>query len=237
MITVILNCYKRPEYIEEQIQAIKDQSILPEDIMVWYNKPEEGESYSLEHLGVKVAYSNYNYKFHGRFAYGLLAKTKYVAFFDDDTIPGKDWFKNCLDNIDSKSILGTAGILLQSNTYNPHRKIGWNGLLSTDKIEVDLVGHAWFMERNILSNLWNQYPVSWENGEDIQLSFFSYINSSVRTYVPPHPPTNKEMWGSIKGTGYGNDTKASHKLAGHSTLRDNIVSDIINKGYKPVSSR
>jgi hypothetical protein len=237
MITAILNCYKRPEYLQEQIEAIKSQSIPVEDIMVWYNKPEQGTQFNIDNLGVKVVYSNYNFKFHGRFAYGLLSKTKYVAFFDDDTIPGKDWFKNCLEHIDNKSILGTAGVLLQENVYNPHTKVGWNGKLPGVKTEVDLVGHAWFMERNILSYLWNQYPVSWDNGEDIQLSFFSYMNGNVKTFVPPHPLDNTELWGSTKGTSYGNDDKASHKIQTHDSVRDNIVSEFIKLGYKPVVTR
>ena len=237
MITAILNCYKRPEYLQEQIEAIKAQSIPVEDIMIWYNKPDEDTQYNLDSLGVKVVYSNYNFKFHGRFAFGLLAKTKYVAFFDDDTIPGRDWFKNCLEYIDSTSILGTAGVLLSESTYNPHKKIGWNGKLPEVKTEVDLVGHAWFMERNILSHLWNQYPVSWDNGEDIQLSFFSYMNAGVKTFVPPHPEDNKSVWGSIKGTPYGNDSNASHKHSNHSSLRDSIVTTLINNGYKTVISR
>ena len=237
MITSVLNCYKRPEYLQEQIEAIRAQSIPTEDIMVWYNRPEESTQYNLDNLGVKVVYSNHNFKFHGRFAFGLLAKSKYVAFFDDDTIPGKDWFKNCLEHIDGNSILGTAGILLNKNTYNPHKKIGWNGELPEVKTEVDLVGHAWFMERSILSHLWNQPPVSWDNGEDIQLSFFSYMNGNVKTFVPPHPKDNKDTWGSTKGTLYGNDSNASYKHSNHSPLRDSIVSTLINNGYKTVISR
>jgi hypothetical protein len=237
MITAILNCYKRPEYLQEQIEAIKAQSVPVDDILIWYNKPEEEELVDLEHLGVKIAYSNTNMKFHGRFAYGLLAKSKYVAFFDDDTIPGRQWFRNCLNHINPTSILGTAGVLLHTDTYNPHTKIGWNGILPQTKAEVDLVGHAWFMEKTVLHYLWQQEPVSWENGEDIQLSFFSFMNGKVRTFVPPHPKENKDMWGSIKGEIYGNDPKASYKLQSHNALRDSIVSSLINKGYKTVNSR
>jgi len=41
MITVVLNCYKRAQYIEEQIKALMNQTIPPTDIMVWSNKPEK----------------------------------------------------------------------------------------------------------------------------------------------------------------------------------------------------
>jgi glycosyltransferase involved in cell wall biosynthesis len=74
MITVILNSYKRAQYLPEQIKAIREQSIPIDEIMVWSNKPEEGLQYNIDNLGVKVAYANHNFKFHGRFAFGLLAQ-------------------------------------------------------------------------------------------------------------------------------------------------------------------
>jgi hypothetical protein len=38
--------------------------------------------------------------------------------------------------------------------------------------------------------------------------------SNYKTYVPPHPKDNKEMWGSLKGWEYGGDRNAT---AGNST--------------------
>ena len=118
-ITVILNCYKRPEYLKEQIEAIENQTIRPKEIWIWYNNPEDREQLNLnEEFGkYKIIHSNHNFKFHGRFSLGLLAQTEYVCFFDDDTIPGKLWFENCLKTMEKTgdSILGTAGIALQGN--------------------------------------------------------------------------------------------------------------------------
>jgi glycosyltransferase involved in cell wall biosynthesis len=237
MITVILNCYKRPEYLQEQITSIREQTIPAEDILIWYNKPENEVQFDLSGLGCKVAMCNYNFKFHGRFAYGLLAKTKYVAYFDDDTIPGKKWFENCLHTIESgyDGILGSAGVKLLGDGYNPHKKIGWNGGGNEVIEEVDLVGHAWFFQRKYLSYLWDFDPISWDNGEDIQLSAFSKIKNNIKTYVPPHPVNNIEMWGSKKGNVYGNDSNASYKLNTHNTLRDHIVIKSKELGWKTVN--
>lgn len=238
MITVILNCYKRLDYLEKQIKAIKSQSIAPEDIMIWFNKPEDGRLVNIDNYNLKVAYSNYNFKFHGRFAYGLLAKTKYVAFFDDDTIPGPDWFKNCITYMNKDNyILGTTGVILNSNNYSNNTKIGWNGI-KNDKLEiVDLVGHAWFLKRDTLKYLWQEYPVSWENGEDIQLSAFSHIKGNVKTAVPPHPLKNKNIWGS----NYGHLGQDKHSTwlteKNHSTLRNTICNKVIEMGYKRVRTR
>lgn len=241
MITVILNCYKRTQYLQEQIEAIKSQSIPPEDIWIWYNKPEDQEQknlYDLDYVkGCKVITSNHNFKFHGRFSLGLLAKTKYVAFFDDDTIPGDRWFENCITTIDNgdDGILGTTGVILLSNSYKPNVKVGWTQNHNTIPADVDLVGHAWFMNKDYLRYLWYEEPYSWDNGEDIQLSFLAQKYGNVRTIVPPHPPEDHALWGSLpeKGSKYGNDSAATYiHTKSHDNLRDEIALSQINKGWK-----
>lgn len=237
MITVILNSYKRAQYLPEQIRAIKNQSVPVEEIMVWSNRPEEGAQYNIDDLGVKVAYANHNFKFHARFAFGLLAKTEYVAFFDDDTIPGPKWFESCLNHSKEDVILGSTGVRYLGDAYDPHEKYGWNGIKSDKLEDVDLVGHSWFMKRSTLKYLWQQDPISWENGEDIQLSGFSYMYGDIKTAVPPHTLENKDEWGSIKGMDYGNDQNASHWKSNHSPLRNEISSVLIKQGYKKVIDR
>ena len=236
-ITVILNCYKRSEYLPEQIQAIKNQTVPVKEIMVWSNRPEEGQQYNLDELGVKAAYANCNFKFHGRFAFGLLAKTEYVAFFDDDTIPGPQWFENCLSIIEKENlILGSTGVLYLGDRYSPHKKFGHNAE-NNDKLEyVDLVGHSWFMKRSTLQYLWYEDPISWDNGEDIQLSGFAYKYGGIKTAVPPHPIENKKIWGSIKQD-YGMDKNASHWVSNHGELRNSISNTLINNGYVKVLDR
>lgn len=237
MITVILNCYKRPQYLQEQIEAIRSQTILTEDILVWSNKPEDQNQQDLSHLGVKTIMCNHNFKFHGRFTLGLLAKTKYVAFFDDDTIPGNKWFENCINTIEQgqDGILGTTGVYLLGDNYNYNTKFGWNGKNNPSTTEVDLVGHAWFMKKDYLRYLWYEDPVSWNNGEDMQLSYQAQKYGNIKTYVPPHPPEDTSIWGSLPKTGvkYGSDKAASwiHN-SDHGNLRDEIVQEQIKRGWK-----
>lgn len=237
-ITVILNCYKRPEYLQEQILSIKNQTIPIKEIMIWSNRPEDNTQYNLDNLGVKVAYANYNFKFHARFAFGLLAQTEYVAFFDDDTIPGPKWFENCLKYIEKENlILGSSGVRYLENSYHPHIKIGWNGDINNKTLEyVDLVGHSWFMKRSTLQFLWYEDPISWENGEDIQLSGFAFKYGGIKTAVPPHDMEYTDSWGSVKGL-YGLDKHASHYKFNHSELRNNIVNSLITRGYIKVIDR
>jgi hypothetical protein len=227
MITVILNCYNRPEYLDEQIQAIQNQSVSPSDIWIWYNMPPSGEHKDLSYTGLKVIYSTHNFQFHGRFTLGLLAQTEYLAFFDDDTIPGSRWFENCINSEKAvgEGIFGSTGIHLTSHDYS-HHKVGWNGLKGSAVTPVDLVGHAWFFKRNYLNYLWAQPIISYDNGEDIQLSAWSKISGGIQTYVPPHPPNIPELWGSHpeKGVQYGNDSKSSWRRSNHMQLRHSLCS-------------
>jgi len=242
-ITVILNCYKRPEYLKEQIDAIENQTVKPKEIWIWYNNPEDREQLNLnEEFGkYKIIHSNHNFKFHGRFALGLLARTEYVCFFDDDTIPGKLWFENCLKTMEKTgdSILGTAGIALQGNQndfiYVTHKKVGWNGLNSDNILRVDLVGHSWFMKKSSIKYLFYEEPLTWDNGEDIQLSYLALKYGNIETFVPPHPSNNQELWGSKKSEGwkYGTDENASWKKGSHSKLRNDVVIHYRNDGWVP----
>lgn len=243
MITVILNCYKRINYLKTQISAIEGQTVKPDDIWIWYNNPEDREQINLnEYLNgeYNVIQSSKNFKFHARFAMALLAPTEYVAIFDDDTIPGNRWFENCLNVMKEKgeAILGTSGIFLRTNeNYRTYRKIGWNGQKANVALPVDLVGHAWFFKKETLRGMFSEEPYSWENGEDIQLSFLSYLIAGTETFVPPHPKNDKSPWGSIKGQEYGGDENASCKKGGHYSMRDMIVKKYIERGYIPVKFR
>ena len=209
MITVILNCYKRPEYLKEQIKALRSQTVKPDAIWLWVNTTDENKGYDFESLGLdKVFISDTNCKYHARFAIGLLAQTEHVAFFDDDTIPGTKWFENCLNTMKvSPGILGGAGVRILGDHYHQNVKEGWHSK-NNEIVEVDLVGHAWFLRREHLSYLWIEVPVTLDNAEDIQLSYLAQKYGNVRSYCPPHPESDPEMTSSKKAE-YGNDSKAS----------------------------
>lgn len=243
-ISVILNVYKRPYSLERQIQAIKNQTIKVDssDIHVWFNNPEDAKVIQTLPIdkNIKIYQCNYNTKFFGRFTLPLICKTKYIAMFDDDIIPGERWLENCLNSIKVQDgIYGGSGIYLQADSYLPHTKIGWNQV-NNDKItEVDLVGHAWFFRKEHAKFMWLEEPPSWDNGEDM---FFSYIaqKNNVKTFVPPHPKNDVSLWSNNPklDNNMGRDGNA-HSLANpnHLSQRNNIVKTLINKGWKRVQKR
>ncbi len=241
-ITAILNIYRRPQNLDMQIKSVSNQSLKPDQIWAWRNYHEDGNSLDLKSVkGLdKWLDSNYNWKFYGRFAAALLADTEYVAIFDDDTIPGKDWFQNCIDSMKtSEGILGSAGVTLNSKIYTDHVRCGWPTKNETIQ-RVDLVGHAWFFKREWLKYLWMEKPFTWNNGEDIQFSYLAQKYGGIQTYCPPHPKTNLMLHGSIMGEKLGTDNKAtsvgiSVPFKTFFSERDLCVQNAIKNGWKTVN--
>ena len=241
-VSVILNVFKRPHTLESQIEAIKNQTIKvrSEDIHVWYNTPNEDiEQFLPNDDKIRTYECNYNTKFFGRFTLPLLCKTKYIAIFDDDIIPGKKWFENCIKNIEQQNgILGGSGVITNGKTYSPNIKVGWNGIHADKAAMVDLVGHAWFFKQDSAKLMWLEPPPSWENGEDIFLSYVAQ-KYGIPTYVPPHPENEKDLWSNqpdkakTNGVEWGFD-KNAHSLVNddHLNERNLIVTTLKNKGWK-----
>ena len=228
--------------LEQQIQAIKEQSveIKPENIHVWYNKSDVVQ-YFPENKEIRTYTCNWNTKFFGRFTVPLLLKTPFIAMFDDDTIPQKDWLKNCLETIEkpeTNGILGGSGVIIQQKSYNPFNKIGWNGEHSDIPKRVDLVGHAWFFRQEWTKYLWYEKPYSWNNGEDIMFSFLCQKYGGINTFVPPHPENNKDLWSSDYNIGVkvGSDANASWLQGSHYGERNEICIHCINNGWKTVNN-
>lgn len=242
-ITVILNGYKRPEYLEEQVNSILNQTVKPKEIWLWVNHCDNVnfDNY-LSNIDVVVK-SSRNFKYHGRFSLGLLARTKYVALFDDDTIPGKKWFENCITTskkYEDNCILGGAGVILDSKNYVYHTREGWPNP-KEDDVAVDLVGHAWFLNKFLLTSLWLEPSISLDNGEDIQLSYLASKYFNTKTICPRHPLNDKDYWSSLKPWEYGNDSKASSNgslmpVSEFFIQRNQIILECLSRGWKTINN-
>ena len=88
---MVLNLYKRPHRLSEQIDSIQNQSVKPKEIMIWRNNSDLciDESITRYHT---YSDNNKNFGVWARFVYALNAKTDWICIFDDDTIPGSKWF-------------------------------------------------------------------------------------------------------------------------------------------------
>ena len=240
-ITVILTAYRRAEYLAEQIAALRNQTVVPDEIWVWSNRSED-DLIDVSLLADRVIVSNTNFLFWGRFALASLVRTEYVAFFDDDILPQPKWFENCLNTIRAghDGILGGSGVLLpEEGGYSSKNKAGWNGFQSSNVTEVDLVGHAWFMRKAYVKYMWVEEPEYWDNGEDIHLSYMALKHGSIKTLVPPHPQNDQSMWSCRPdfGKAVGRLKVATYQTQDHRVTRSAIVDKYRSEGWKIVALR
>ena len=236
MITAILNGYKRPQFLKEQVYAIKNQTVPPTEIMLWQNHNEGFDTEITKNL--TTASSNKNFGVWARFAFALNAKTEYICIFDDDTIPGSMWFENCLNTMKThEGLLGTVGLIYENKDfYRPNTRYGWTEINNPKPIRVDIVGHAWFFKREWLSAFWRELPPPdlTTVGEDMHFSFMIQKYLGLNTYVPPHPQHFKEMWGSLKGWEMGTEKNALSLNENNIVKMDAYHKTLISQGFKLV---
>jgi hypothetical protein len=238
-ITTIITAYRRPQNIQPLVDAIRRQSVLSTAIWCWANDPNEKMKVALAKAELdRVVTSSDNARFHGRFALALLARTEFVAIFDDDSIPGKNWFSHCLDTmVHTPGILGTAGVVLHEAGYVKRTMHGWQRP-NDNTVEVDLVGQAWFLRTEWVKHLFSGPPVTGANGEDIELAARAWRLAGIRSYCPPHPAGDRSRWGSTRGLELGVDSvAASLTRADHEAQRDEIVRSEMAAGWLPLFCR
>lgn len=226
--TVILTAYKRPHTFQTQVNAILAQTEQPKKILCWQNQT------NFDHPAVSSIRCDDNWKFHGRFALGLLVDTPYVCIFDDDCIPGPRWLENCKRHREA-GILGASGVSLKTNKYKPHSKYGHNGKRVDELSEVALVGHSWYLHKDHIRYLFTEDPYTWDNGEDIQLSALAAIHGGIKTFVPPHPD-NTEFWGcqpQYSRLGVDKEATSVKHAKEHYMLRDALVRRYLERGWLP----
>ena len=244
-ITAVLTLYKRPHTLVEQLSAIQNQSVPPENVIIWVNHVEGVTIPEIPvelNKNVIIIQSSKNFGVWARFTVGLLVNSKYVCVFDDDTIPGCDWFKNCIETMKThRGLLGTIGLrFLRGNNYHAEPRIGWDGPNNTPQ-QVDIVGHAWFFEKCWLSYLWEYIPDYNEmlvSGEDVGFSY-CLQKHGINTYVPPHPIENTNLWGSMRESAYkyGTDDNATYRQPGGMHKFDLALKHFINLGFVTMNNR
>ncbi len=233
-ITVILNGFRRPDNLSQQMRALKQQTVQPEHIFLWYNEPGRWRRRNNSVIRqTTAAVSNHNFGVWSRFYYALNAPTKYVCVFDDDTIPGRRWLENCLKTIQThRGLLGSIGVVFESDDdYYQHRRVGWANPNEVVQ-QVDIVGHSWFFEKEFLTAFCRELPLleSPLCGEDIHFSYTLQRYFGLNTYVPPHPAQDKEWWGSLKGNALGMDKHAISRK--HLNEKDHTFFNGVNQYFR-----
>jgi len=241
-ISVILTAWMRPQYLEQQVASVLEQTIPPHEIVLWYNQPpkrlglmERKQLVNFKNAEyVKKIICDFNFGIVPRFTLAACLEGDYICIFDDDTIPGKRWFENCLNYVDKeKAICGTIGLryLSRNEIITEKPRMGWEGM--NTKLEfVDLVGHSWFFCRRWAPYFWEEEPVLRSFGEDIHFCAMLQRHG-IRAACPPHPENDKSLWGSINPE-RGVDRVAISCSEDRSKDFLRVVQYEIEKGYKPI---
>lgn len=241
-ISVILTAWMRPQYLEEQVDRILNQTIRPHEIVLWYNMPpkklgffEQKQLVSFQNdRYVKKIICDHNFGIIPRFTVASCMEGDYVCILDDDTMPGERWFENCLEYVDSRRVLcGTIGLRYLSTTELKTEKprMGWETMNRTIEA-VDLVGHSWFFRREWARYFWDEEPPSRTFGEDIHFCAMLQRHE-IGAACPPHPPEDKSLWGSVKPH-LGVDKVAISCSSDKSADFWMVVRSEIERGYKPI---
>ena len=238
MITIILNGYKRPHVLQEQYNAVKNQTYKDVDgIMLWCNYDEDSfVKYPKDVINnCTTAFCNRNLGVWARFAYALNTYSKYICVIDDDTIPGSKWLQNCIDTMQThRGILGCRGVRMTGNDYLNYPTCKYENVEA-----VDIMGHCWFFERDWLRAYWAECPSSQltRGGEDMHMSYVIQKHLGLYTYVPPHPEDDKEMWGSLDPSTHGEDMVATSRTGEGHQQAHSYWNYIMSQGYTLVKDR
>lgn len=223
-IGVVLTSYKRPKTLWPQLHALRAQTVPYEELLIWGNEehcldlvhhPKLGDGVCLDlNSNESTIACSKNWGVWPRFAMAQFMEVDYVAVFDDDTIPGKRWFQNCLDTIarTGPALLGSCGVSFKDGKRDEPVFLGWKWPLE-QAVFSDIVGHAWFFPRGLLRNIGFAPFLDWPTfGEDYWLSVEAQA-IGLPTICPPHPPDDPELWGSLQGE-LGNDVHALYRQVG-----------------------
>lgn len=200
LITAVLNCYGRPQNFPCQVNAMKRQTI-PCELLVWQNAHDQSKAQWhrdwFDPSQMTYGSCNQNLGVWARFAFALNANTEFVCVFDDDAVPGPEWFDNCLRTFEKyPGLLGGNGVIFHSLTdYNSRNNYGW-AYPNEYTTQVDIVGHAWFMRREWLGLYWASMPpldACPTAGEDFHASF-ALQKHGINTFVPPHRKREHRRW-------------------------------------------
>ena len=184
-LTLLLTVYRRGT-LTKQLKSIMRQSLMPKHIVIFQNGNFRKIHVAklLKDNRIEMVRNSRNTMFFGRFAYLINAETEWVAVLDDDIIPGTRFVENYMRQAEELGgILGANGRIAFSNPdrdqlYQPP-DVG-NRLTP---MLVDFVGHAWFLRRDLLFDMFSIKPITLRTGEDMHLCFSAKLNSGIPSYV------------------------------------------------------
>lgn len=195
-LTVVVSFHKRPAVVNRMLTALLTSSHRPAAIWLsWFAAPASVEINAQVQafkaanpnntIPILTATGDMPLGYWGRFQLGLQVQTPWVAFLDDDCIPGQDFLRNTFHIAMLGPYRGVFGI--KGHRAAPLGAAEVQGPLGriTHLAEVDLVGGMWFMRSEHVRYMFWQGPQTWNTGEDVTLCYNIRVYGGMRCYVVP----------------------------------------------------
>ena len=220
--TAIICMWRRIDYIENQLNAIKNQTTSPAEIMIIVNENNINIEWLKNLAGseVKIIVSDIN-SLYTRWALSYVAKGEYVCVFDDDTIPASGWIEYAIE----KSIQYNAMVGPSGRIYSPGGKEGFFKLVGPSKSKEDpntidcstADTHCdWICNSYLYKRAWvpfalmePRYLGEHKTYDDMQLAFSMKNYGGINCIVPKQTPEENNI-GSMNPE-YGSDEHAIWK--------------------------
>jgi len=232
-IGIVLTVHKRPHLLKDQIEAIRHQTVPATRVVIWDNA--SGFDYRTLELdeNESLVYATANWGVWTRFLLAACMNVDYVAVFDDDTMPGHEWFRNCVNTIAKLppfSLVGGVGVLFPDGSRENRDYVGWKNPMDAT-VHADIVGHCWFCERRLLDWFVVDHEAGPICGEDYHLSARAREKGGY-VVCPPHPKDRLEMWSSLRGMELGSDDVALWRTPGEEEKKSEVHRRLRSKGWK-----
>lgn len=220
-VTMILNVYRRSEQLVRQMAAVLRMRALPTEVWVClFGSPFESDMRAIigaysgaaaaRGVRLRIIASSFNFQYYGRFLVSMRARTRFVAFFDDDQIPGPRTIERLLhasESLSAPAILGTTGRRFSAPGRTgepppPYPRDGgkWfendpcsRGLRAGDEkrvlsgglevVRVDSLNRHWFIPKSLARYLFVAPLYTLLTLEDYTLSARAWMYGHVPTFV------------------------------------------------------
>jgi hypothetical protein len=229
LVTTILTVYNRLDYLESQIESIKNQTV-ESDIFIHWNTSEE---YTLKYPSLIYKNQHKSAPLYNRFIHHVNISTPYIFICDDDILPGKDYLRRGIDFIEKKnSCIVNYGMILKegSTNYEVRKRIGYDTLLEEPK-QVDMGGQGYLFKSELLRNFCNYKIHDDKWGEDIHLGFVCYMEN-IPMYVLDSDKYDENTSRDMSKGKRGIDGYAQWRFPTHKPVRDKLIGIYSDLGWK-----
>ena len=225
-IGIILSAWKRTHLLKDQLESIRRQTIPATTVLVWHN-PCDGQQLDFQLADNEhFVTTTLNRGVWGRFSILGLLDADFIHVIDDDTMPGHEWFRNCLEvfaDLPKHSVLGTCGRVFPDGTRNSAAAVGWQNPMETT-VHADVLNHSWFFSQSLAKLFMPTNFYGPTCGEDYAICALGRKHGGV-VACPPHPKNNMAMWGSLRGMELGADTQALYLQDGEEEKKQAVHAD------------